>query len=314
MNDYLNTKNKQDQDLQRQIDQAAAKIRACNIISGFGLALFIVMFITLMTSFDTDLILNDFSYVGNYMFYATMAVVILVLIVFFRTGKYRGQLISLISNQVVFHIVNEYVELKKYNKYQAVSIDIIRNLKVINGWTSHRGSDYIDALHKGQSFKYSNLHLYWVERVSSGGESGDHERIHTVFNGQWLICDLPEICPTRLIIKEHTPGSGAENGNFSTNNDAFNQRFILLSEDAEAALTMLTPDLIQRIENLANSFKGRLFLIFDKKTLHIGLQTHHSFFEVKPKEVRQKSLEEIRDKIRGEVGYICKIIEIIFDK
>ncbi len=314
LNEHLDEKDQQEQDLQKQIDRLLAKIKACNMMAGIGLVLFIILFIFMYTSFETELILQDFSYVGNYVFYATMAASVIMIIGFFRGGKYRGLLKSLISNQVAYHLLKEYVDLIRYNKYRKVPTDIINKLKIIEGWRSADGSDYIDAKHKGQAFKFSDLHLFWVERVSSGSESGSQDRIHTVFKGQWLICNLPNPCPTWLVIKENVPNIKPEMGNFGTDNPDFNNRFVLQTDDVDAALSMLTPELIQKVEKLANSFKGRLFLAFDKQTLNIGMQTGHDFFEVTANELRQNGLEAIRDKIRGEIGYICTVIDIIFDK
>lgn len=89
----------------------------------------------------------------------------------------------------------------------------------------------------------------------------------------------------------------------------FNKQFSIYAQDEHEAFYILTPSLMEKIKNLANSIKGKILFCFIDNKLHIGLDNGKDSFEhsIFTKINENKILEEIAKDIKLITDFVDEL-------
>ena len=223
-----------------------------------------------------------------------------------RGNVHLSKMKRLVSDNITRNALEEAFSDITYDPKRCISRDLLEKARYRKDWHIYRGSDYISGKYKGVDFLFSDINL------ESGGKNS-----RTVFFGQWLVVALGREIPSPVVVSERWRDEKVKSGalgdrqdisDIQTENEAFNEQFIIKTGDAQMAFYILTPHFMEYIVSADKVANGKTHLCFTGNQVHIALHTRRDFFEV----VTYKDLAKCRAKIKCEVKYITDFIDELF--
>lgn len=163
------------------------------------------------------------------------------------------------------------------------------------------GSGYIRGTYRGLTTELCTVRLTEVSEFQREETGLWEKNEQEVYTGQWLLCELNREFPTWLTI---WPREGLDKlfsaKIIKTGNEVFDKRFNLSSDDAQAALRLLTPGRIEQILALADSSIGKFAVnLSSDGRLYIAVHSGHGFFDIgkgheNPTQLRQRFARELK--------------------
>lgn len=162
------------------------------------------------------------------------------------------------------------------------------------------GSGYIRGTYRGLTTELCTVRLTDVNEVQREETGLWEKNEQEVYVGQWMLCELDQEFPTWLTIWPRGKLDKLFNSRtIKTENEDFNKRFNLSSDDEQAALRILNPSRMERFMKLAEtSGKFAVNLNTDGR-LYIACHCGHGFFDTgkgreKPDALRQRFAGELK--------------------
>ena len=217
---------------------------------------------------------------------------------------------KLVSVNVTRDALAEVFDLTDYTPGDRIAPEQIRAADLVDGWNESLGSDLVQGKYRGVPFVLSDIKLDRVTRSrNSDGNASEHRE--TIFQGQWLICDIAKQIDAPLRIRERAVLGKklcADRGksDVETENDAFNKKFRILTGDPHSAFYILTPHFMEYILAADVVAKGQSFLCFAGRQVHFAVNNKHDSFEIGRKKI---DVPVIRARIQAEVKYVTEIID-----
>ena len=176
------------------------------------------------------------------------------------------------------------------------------------GFNVVNGSDRIKAVYHGLNIELSDVEL--VERTDYYDEETSEWK-HTdkkVFSGQWLVCDFGKELSADLRLAESAKLNRRERANtITTDNEAFNRRFVVRSENEHEAFYILTPHMMEYILSMAQKSGGEVYMSFLRGgKLHVALASGRDLFELGSGKVNTALL---RQKFAGEIRWFTGLLD-----
>lgn len=224
---------------------------------------------------------------------------------------------SLLANNIIRDILSEVFDECIYGADYRLPDEMLREAALISNWDIATGSDLISAKYKGHAINFSDIELSEeVERESDDGNTSSSYK--TKFKGQWMILELGHKVPAKLRLRENIERSGKfsrklfgeriENkDDVKTENEAFNKRFQILTDDEHSAFYILTPHFMEFIMNADNAANTRTYLSFIENRVHIACYTGKDSFELQKND--GANLDVMRERIKSELRYITSIVD-----
>ena len=144
------------------------------------------------------------------------------------------------------------------------------------------GSGYVRGIYRGLTTELCTIELTSVSEVQRE-ETGLWEKTEQkVYTGQWMLCELNQEFSTWLTIWPRDRMDKLFNAQtIKTNNEAFDKRFNLSSDDVQAALHILSSSRIAQILTLADSAFGRFSMNLNSDgRLYIAVHSGRGFFDL----------------------------------
>ena len=171
------------------------------------------------------------------------------------------------------------------------------------------GSDYIHATYQGLNIEMSDIRLVDVR------SSGKHTSHVTVFEGLWLVCDFGKPIAADLLLRERQTKVFRfadkwfhSDDNIETENEAFNEKFVIRSRDQHGAFYVLTPHMMERILQADAMGAGDTYIRFMKTgKVHIAINSGRDAFEYNASE----SIEQMKHRFASEIRYATDLIDIL---
>lgn len=138
------------------------------------------------------------------------------------------------------------------------------------------GSGYVRGIYRGLTTELCTIELTSVSEVQRE-ETGLWEKTE-----QWMLCELNQEFSTWLTIWPRDRMDKLFNAQtIKTNNEAFDKRFNLSSDDVQAALHILSSSRIAQILTLADSTFGRFSMNLNSDgRLYIAVHSGRGFFDL----------------------------------
>lgn len=167
------------------------------------------------------------------------------------------------------------------------------------------GRGYIRGTYQGLTTELCTVQLTEMHEFQRE-ETGQWEKNEvTVYTGQWMLCELGREFPTWLTIWPRD--KLFHSSTIQTGSEAFDKRFGLSSDDAQAALRILTPSRVDRILTLADSAYGKFSLNLNADgRLYLAVHNGRGFFDVGRGRERP---EILRQRFSGELKWFTDMID-----
>lgn len=233
------------------------------------------------------------------------------------SGKAGSQAKALLANNITRDIISGVFDECIYAAGYRLPDEMLREAALIPNWDMATGSDLISAKYRGHVINFSDIELSEeVEREDSEGNTSTS--YETKFKGQWMILELGREVPAQLRLRENIQRTGKlsrklfgeriENkDDVKTENEAFNKRFQILTEDEHSAFYILTPHFMEFIMSADDAADTRTYLSFVENRVHIACYTGKDSFELQKND--GANLDAIRARMKSELRYITSIAD-----
>ena len=198
-----------------------------------------------------------------------------------------------------------------YDHSAGMPFEDIKSTGMVKTGNRYYSNDYFTGKYHDVSFRQADVKIVQ--------ESSDSEGTHTetIFEGRWMIFDFPKKFDHRLQIvqkrfpaykkAEDNPITGTNLQKISTESITFDKKFKTYAEDGFEAYYLLSPDFIEKVEELVSRQKGKTMFIFKDNKLHIAVHNRKDAFET-PNPLKKideaKEIEKITDEIKIITNFV----------
>lgn len=222
-------------------------------------------------------------------------------------SKKSQKMKQFLSEHVTTGVLAETFDIESYDPKAHFDEATIRRCELTNSWNEISGSDLVTGYYRGHYIRFCDLKL--EERTSSTDADGNTtEHVTTVFHGPWIFIDHPRQLAGTLRLRERK-GFFSGKGNLETENIAFNKKFRITANDGHTAFLILTPHFMEYITRLDESYGGTTNIGFYNNHICVAISNDKDMFETSWR--KDADIESIREKQRGEIRYLCGIIDEI---
>lgn len=171
-----------------------------------------------------------------------IAIVCLVLTFVFgyQLAKHSEAVKKELGSNVINDVLGEVFENVEYNPLGKISSISSAGMVFPFHYDKLQGSDHIKATYRGLNIELSDVELINAEEIIDADGNVDRSE-HTVFRGQWLICDFGK----ELSGEVHISGKSKKSygvsikGNVKMENERFNKQFFVNAQDPQEAYYIL---------------------------------------------------------------------------
>ncbi len=189
------------------------------------------------------------------------------------------------------------------------------------------GSDFIKANYRGQEILYCDLKLEYETTDNDG-----HSQWRTNFKGPFIKLTLKQEIQGFVKIKEgsHLRKNGllsdlinsakdavgikSNSDQIEVENEAFNNKFKITTDNDQLAFYILTPQFMENILELDNKAQGNTRINFKKNAAFIAINNGRDAFEITKALFTTKGLEQARQSMRYDLDIILGMIDEILEK
>lgn len=223
----------------------------------------------------------------------------------------------LLSNNITRDIISGVFDECIYAAGYHLPDELLHEAALIPNWDRASGSDLVSAKYKGHTINFCDIELE-EEVVREDSEGNTSTSFETRFKGQWMILELGREVPAQLRLRENIKRTGrisrklfgeriANKDDVKTENEAFNKRFQILTEDEHSAFYILTPHFMEFIMSAGNAADTRTYLSFLENRVHIACYTGRDSFELQKND--GANLDAVRTRMKSELRYITSIAD-----
>ena len=214
-------------------------------------------------------------------------------------GKSKGSADRQVYDTIVPDVVNAV-----FDNVQMAPTPHLLDVKDTNiplpDHTHYSGSGYVRGTYQGLTAELCTVRLTDVKEFQREETGLWEKNEQEVYIGQWMLCELDREFPTWLTIWPRDRLDKLFNSRtIKTENEDFNKKFNLSSDDEQAALRLLNPSRMERLMKLAEtSGKFAVNLNTDGR-LYIAAHCDRGFFDAgkgreKPEQLRQRFGNELK--------------------
>lgn len=195
-----------------------------------------------------------------------------------------------------------------YKPEQSIPLDVILSTGLVKRPDRHKSEDLIRCVYEGVKIQSSDFVL--EERHTYYDSKGRrHTSYQTYFSGRWIIFRFERKFKNALrILEKNWLGFAVTPKGFKkieTESIAFNKKFLLESTDQQHALYIVTPSMIEKLQEFEKTMGGTVSMLFQGNELHIALNFNHDSLEPK---LKYPLTDEVLKSYRFETDFMAAII------
>lgn len=286
-----------------EIETAKQSAKKPAYVALFAGGLFVVLFASWLLFFD-----NDASKILAPIFTILFVIITISLIIMsVKQKKYR----SMYKDYYVRKSINEVFDDANYEPNKGIEFDTIASTKMLNMGDRFNSSDYVSGKYKDVNFELSDVHIEEMIVVSNGKTTTTSYA--TIFRGRWMIFDFNKEFKSNIRVAAKNFFGGRSTlfsklQRIKLESEEFNKKFYVFGDNEHDVFYILTPQLMEKIEELSDSIGGRVMLCFINNKLHVAVNNGRDNFE--PTSVfSKKSDEEIIGRINSEIRQITIFVD-----
>lgn len=215
-------------------------------------------------------------------------IIVVIIFILYKSGKIaflknQFQFTDVLHDIVIPYCVQDmFGEDASFEKKEGIPIEWIKESHLVgSGWNLCKVSNLVKGNYMGLSFMQSDVKLvYETEYKDSDGNT--HSKSTTVFEGPWAVIDFKKPFSTNLIVRERGEKLLDKwvDGKSTVEMESivFNEKFIVIAEDAHNAFYLLTPTMMELILRTEKRFQGRIYFCFMDGKIHIAIDNGKNCF------------------------------------
>lgn len=255
------------------------------------------------------------SFITRRYIFGFFAIIISIIVATIISAKPTKKFILAFKDLFVLRSLKLVFNDLVYRPENGLDESVIRNTQMMNMGDRYNSNDYISGKYKNINVVQADVHIE-EERQTTDSDGHTTTTWVTIFRGRWMIFDFNKTFKSNIQVCQKGFGN-SRISNWSSKlkykkvmmeDEEFNKKFRVYAQDEHDAFYILTPSLMEKIKNLANSIRGRLLFCFIDNKLHIGLQNNKDSFE---HSIFTKINEE---KVINEISMDIKLITDFIDK
>ena len=170
------------------------------------------------------------------------------------------------------------------------------------------GSGYIRGTYQGLDTELCTIRMTSSSEFLREENDMWEKNTQEVYAGQWLLCCLGREFPTWLTVWPRGKLDKLfSSSTIKTENEEFNKRFNLSSDNAQEALRILNPSRMERILQLADTAFGKVAFNLNKDgRLYVAVHSGQGFFD--PGKGRETP-EQLRRRFARELQWFTDMID-----
>lgn len=208
---------------------------------------------------------------------------------------------------------NTFTDLN-YLPDSGFSRTVLSNTGMMRTGDIFHSNDYVSGKYKDVNFSQADVHIQDEHTDSDGNTS-----YVTIFKGRWMVFEFPKQFVSKMEIAQkgfhgnlvpRDSNRGKRIKKMETESVTFNKKFVVYAEDGFEMFYILTPDIIQRIEDIVAEGKKKILLCFIDNRLHVGLHNNKDAFEAPS---ARKPLDEKVElsKVQADIKPITEFIDAL---
>ena len=203
-------------------------------------------------------------------------------------------------------VIQKHIDLTEYSPNGHIPEYAIENTRLMPHWDEFSGSDLVQGTYKGVNIAFSDIHLVDIETYTDS-DGNRQTRRDTVFQGQWIVCELPKTIKRAVRLKEKPKiRLLPHKSDVETENIAFNKKYQILTDDPHTMFYILTPHFMEYILSADLLAEGQTYFCFEGNHVYIAIDNRRDAFKMKSK---HESVEKLQERIEKEVKYLIEIID-----
>ena len=222
-------------------------------------------------------------------------------------GKSKGK-----ANQQTFEAIAPDIVSAAFENVQMNPTPHLLDAKDTNiplpSHTYCSGSGYVRGTYQGLTTELCTVRLTEVDEFQREEIGLWEKNEREIYTGQWMLCELNREFPTWLTIwpRERLDKMFSAK-TIKTGNEVFDKRFNLSSDDAQAALCILTPGRMERILALADSSIGKFAVNLNRDgKLYLAVHSGRGFFDIGK---GHENPAQLRQRFTGELKWFTELID-----
>lgn len=277
------------------VQQLEAMRKQINFNNGVGVGLFFVS----MFCFSTPGLGPLFGFI---MLVSGVAMII-------RSSTVRTEFKRMYKDTFVSAVLSEIFDNVDYQWENGFRRDYVRDFSLCQMGNRFSSEDYLRASYKGVYFEQADVHVYYKS-------SGKNSHTTTYFDGRMFAFDLPlkKVFSLKVFTENFMYRSKNTDGfkmkKVQMESAQFNKQFDVLAANEHDAFYVLTPHVMERINNIAYNF-GNVALHFHGGRLYVGINMRGNAFDSNMS-TKIDYLAE-KDKAKRDAQVIIDIIDTLND-
>ncbi len=226
----------------------------------------------------------------------------------FDRRRYKKKYNSLIVRQAL----ERYFEIREFNSDYGIPYGTIKSTGMLRECNKYLANDYLSGSYKDIDFVQSDIEMRLQNSVFQKANV-------IMFKGRWMIFEFNKSFACDMLVYEksfryakHSEGLFSGEGRLErveTENVAFNEHFKVYAQNTVEAFYLLSPQIIDKLEEIRQSIRGDLILIFHNSHLHIGVNNFRDAFE--PPVFSKIDVNTVMAGIDDDIGLITALADML---
>jgi hypothetical protein len=227
-------------------------------------------------------------------------------------AKIRRRYKKLYNAVIVRNSLDRYFEIEEFNSDYGIPQQLIESTNMIRTGNNYKTDDLIRGRYKDIQFMQSDV----LMQDRAGADLYSNRNSITYFKGRWMIfefnkrfkCDLMVFEKAFMITgKKHSLflKSGIEKVEFESSE--FNEHFDSYTNNQTEAFYVMTPHMMEAIEDLRKNTHGALLLCFKNNVLHVGVNSWKWAFE--PPIFKSIDVSSVGGEIESDIMLITQFVD-----
>lgn len=217
----------------------------------------------------------------------------------------QSRLSKIVGRAVALKVLSRHIEDLSFDQEGGFSDELIDSVYMgFPAYDSIKCGDHIKGRYKGRDLELCDLELTET-RVVKSGKTTRTEHV-TVFQGPYVCITYDKEINDPVTVTEN--GSFFNRGNLvKTESEEFNRRFKIYCSSEHDAFYIITPHMMERIEEIYERAEHEIFLNFcNDGHIYMAVDNRHDSFELS---LMDKEAGSIEDRFEKELQYLLSLID-----
>ena len=214
-------------------------------------------------------------------------VILIIFIIFLRLIKKDYDLYCSSYKKVfVYKALEKKFDNLIYNPKSGMPKSVIWGTHMMDLGDYYLSNDLISGKYHNTNFMQADVRIK-NEYYYTDSNGNVHSYQVDTFYGKWLVFEFNKKFKYNVQVREKSFKNAKVDSSYSAygyhkvsmENEKFNRKFLVYTEMEHDAFYLLTPHMMERIQNISDIIDGDLLLCFVDNELHIGLNNNQDSFE-----------------------------------